>query len=504
MTGIVDGRALVEPLELETEYAVIGSGAAGAVAAQIIAATGRGVVIVEAGPFVPPANFNQREDEMIGLLWAEGGVQETDGGLIGVAQGRCVGGSTVINGGDVTPTQPPVFEHWRAHHDLPGWDPAEWSAAEARILRALDVTEIPEPLHNGGARMLRAGAAALGWKAGPFLSNRVGCIGAGYCVLGCTYDAKRSTLVTYIPQALADGARLVHSAPVDRIDRGEGGDGFVVSARGAQPIRVLARQVICAAGSIQTPLLLARSGLGGASGQLGRNLSLQPQVPVAARFEQEIVGHRGVPQSFFVDEFETAGVDSGLAGFRLESASSGPAVTASMLTGLGEEHRRLLEAYRRIAGCMVLVPDAPTGHVAESGGGKAIIHYELGSEQVATLRRGVLAAAQLWFSAGAIEVILPWERPIRAAKGSDIEAQVADLDFAPGRVRLFSAHPQGTCRVARSAERGVCSQWGQHHDVAGLYVLDASIFPTSASSHTMTPTMTAADMLTRRLLGDRR
>ncbi len=499
MSRIVDGGALVEPLELDAEYAVIGSGAGGAVAAWILAAAGHSVVILEAGPFVRPSAFTQRADEMIARLWVDGGAQETHGGLIGIAQGRCVGGSTVINGADVTPTDPAVFEYWRTHHDLEPWSWAEWSASQARILAALDVSEIAEPLHNGAARNLRAGADALGWTGGSFRSNRVGCLGSGYCVLGCAYDAKRSALVTYLPQALSDGARLVHGAPVERIDRVDGG-GFVVEALGAGPVRVRASRVICAAGSIQTPLLLARSGLEGGSDHLGRNLSLQPQLPVAAIFEGDIAGHRGIPQSIFVDEFETARTDGGLGGFRLESGSSGPAIMASMLTGVGSEHRRLLEQFRHLAGCMVLVPDAPVGRVEASRAGKARIHYELGDEAIAAFREGIVAAAQAWFAAGALQVLLPWERPIRAAKLSEIEAQVDGLDFAPGHVRLQSGHPQGTCRVARSPEGGVCDEWGEHHDVPGLYVVDGSIFPTTSSSHTMTPIMTAADMFTRRIL----
>ncbi len=491
---IVDATALVEPLALDTETLVIGSGAGGSVAAQIIAAAGGDVVIVEAGPLVLPDRFNQREEDMLDLLWVDGGAQETDGGLIGVSQGSCVGGSTVINGGDVTPVDPAVFQYWRKHHDLEPWNQREWLSAQARVLAALDVSEIPEPLHNGAARQLRAGAKNLSWAGGTFLSNRVGCIGSGYCVLGCAYDAKRSALVTYVPQALADGARLVHSAPVRRIDRTR--SGFAVRAG---RVTFTAKRVICAAGSIQTPLLLARSGLQGSSGQLGRNLTLQPQIPIIARFPNDTLGHRGIPQSFFVDEFETATEDAGLGGFRLESAFSGPAVSASMLTGIGHEHLQLAQAYSKLAGCMVLVPDTPAGRVTERGG-KAFIQYPLGSAHVETLRQGVLAAAKAWFSAGALEVVLPWERPIRAGTLAEIEARIADLHFEGGRVRLFSAHPQGTCRVARSPRRGVCNEWGEHHDVPGLFVFDGSIFPTTASSHTMLPIMGAADMLTRRLL----
>jgi choline dehydrogenase-like flavoprotein len=83
-----------------------------------------------------------------------------------------------------------------------------------------------------------------------------------------------------------------------------------VTARmaGGARVQVSAPIVIVAAGTIHTPLLLARSGLGRASGQLGRNLSLHPATAAFARMEEIVDMARGVPQSFYVDEFSSEGI----------------------------------------------------------------------------------------------------------------------------------------------------------------------------------------------------
>jgi hypothetical protein len=63
--------------------------------------------------------------------------------------------------------------------------------------------------------------------------------------------------------------------------------------------------VVVAAGTIHTPLLLARSGLG--SRALGRHLTLHPATAAWGEFDEEIDMSRGVPQSYYVDEFAGEG-----------------------------------------------------------------------------------------------------------------------------------------------------------------------------------------------------
>ena len=44
---------------------------------------------------------------------------------------------------------------------------------------------------------------------------------------------------------------------------------------------------------------------------------------------------------------------------------------------------------------------------------------------------------------------------------------------------MVSYHPQGTMRMGADATQSVIAPNGECHDVAGLYVADASLFPTS-------------------------
>jgi hypothetical protein len=118
-------------------------------------------------------------------------------------------------------------------------------------------------------------------------------------------------------------------------------------------VEVRAPIVIVAAGTIHTPLLLARSGLRGGSGQLGRNLSLHPATAVFARMDEVVDMARGVPQSFYIDEFAGEGIV-------FEGVAGPPAYAAMSLPLTGARHSEAMADYRRLAQFGVMVSDSST------------------------------------------------------------------------------------------------------------------------------------------------
>ena len=66
-------------------------------------------------------------------------------------------------------------------------------------------SQVPESI-GGDNRIQRAGAERLGWRYSENPRNQDHCVGANACVTGCPTGAKQSTLVSYMPRALAAGA----------------------------------------------------------------------------------------------------------------------------------------------------------------------------------------------------------------------------------------------------------------------------------------------------------
>lgn len=486
-------------LELVADVAIVGTGAGGAVVAHNLASRGLSVAMIEAGEYLQAGDFTQREHEMLPRLFEERGNRRTSNQLITVLQGRAVGGSTVVNMGDCTPVPDSVLERWQREFAVE-LDAASLEPAYARVRAMLGVQPIQQREVNANNGKLLEGARLLGWRSNVFEHNRTGCIGSGYCLLGCAYDAKRSALVTYVPDAVARGATLISDATVTRIIVDHAAARGIEALWGIERrrLRVRSLHVVVAAGAIGTPLLLQASGIGSTTGLVGSHLSLQPQAAVMGFFDEEIRAFRGIPQSVFIDEFERLDASIGMGGFRIEGISSGPAMTATFVGGLGRDHREAMREYARSMSALVLVPDQPAGRVV-SDRGRARIEYALLEDVAVRLRLGVRAAARAFLAAGAREVRTPLGSGLRLRSSRDLET-VLDTSISPGRAALISAHPQGTARMGEDPRRAVVDSRGRVHSLAQLSVVDASVFPTSASSHTMIPIMAFADLASRAIV----
>jgi choline dehydrogenase-like flavoprotein len=220
---------------------------------------------------------------------------------------------------------------------------------------------------------------------------------------------------------------------------------------------------------------------------VGQHLSLQPQAPVAAIFPDDVVMFRGIPQAGYVDA-ETTSAEHGLGGFRLEGVSATPGM-AAVSTALGTEAlHAFMTSYRRVAACLCLVPDRPTGRVTADRAGRPTIRYALTPATEHTLKEAIRTAARCYLAAGAELVTLPFPdaEPVRT------EADLRRMDrlrILPASSPLISAHPQGTCRMGPDPATSVVGLDGRVHGTDNLYVSDGSVFPTTASSHTQLPIM---------------
>ena len=488
----------MSPRQAKVQDLIIGSGAGGGVLAERLATAGRNVLVVEEGPAVDRNRFNQREGDMYPLLYRDAGSQLTRDGSISVLQGRCLGGSTTVNMGDCVPIPGAVLNHWRTHHGWEGWggitnDDVE--AAALVVMTEMGAGPVEADKVNRNNSILRDGAARVGATGSVLVHNRVGCVGSGYCLIGCAYDAKRGTLVVHLPKAQAAGAVVWTDARVDRLTwQGRRATGAV-----GTDLDVRAERVFLCAGAIHSAGILVRSSRKEPSG-VGR-LSLQPQVPVVGVFDHPVEAHRGVPQSWGVDGRLTATEEAGLGGFTLEGISAGPAMTAAMLPVPMAELTTLLRGYRQTATCLCLVPDAPTGTVRwDAAAARPEIRYEATGPWWSVAWEAVMMAARIYPSMGARMVRLPASRAPTVRSETDL-AKLAAWRPRSSELMMISAHPQGSLPMAGAGRPRAVGLDLRLLDTDNVWVCDASLFPTSASTHTMVPTMTMAHLLAGRLLG---
>jgi choline dehydrogenase-like flavoprotein len=246
-------------------------------------------------------------------------------------------------------------------------------------------------------------------------------------------------------------------------------------------VQVSAPKVIVAAGTIHTPLLLARSGIGGQSGQLGRNLSLHPATAVFARMEEVVDMAHGVPQSFYVDEFAAEGII-------FEGVAGPPAYAAMSLPLTGARHAEAMAGYRHLAQFGVMVSDSSRGSV-HALAGRPLIRYDLTGADLGRFRAGIARMRELFEAAGAREVFLPLPDGV-----SPERARLRDL-------KLMAFHPLGTARADARSTHGVIDGGLAVHGMQGVYVADGSAVPSSLGVNPQMTIMALATRLAFRLLG---
>jgi choline dehydrogenase-like flavoprotein len=461
----------------ECDVVIVGSGAGGAVAAAALAEAGLDVIVLEAGESYDRDSYPSDPLEAIASLYRDGGLTIAEGNPpIPVPVARTVGGTTVINSGTCFRAPEPVLAHWRDRYGI-GWagDLAPDFAEAEEFLRVTPLD--PERMGRNG-QLAMEGAAALGASSGPISRNAGNCVQCSSCPYGCRIDAKRGMHVSYLPRAVAAGARVRAGVEARRVlveDRRAAGVRCVVAPPPGRnghnrPYTVRARRAtIVAGGAFGTPELLLRSGLGGE--EVGRNLHIHPACWVGARYEEEVRGWEGVMQSYYVDEWESE------QRVLLEATFTPLPFGGAWLLGSGREHQESMLHFGNVASIGVQLADESVGKVGIAGDGSLRANYRLSSEDARRLTFGIARAAEVHFAAGATEVYPNIGRApvLRPGDLASFEATA----FKPSELRLEAFHPMGTARIAADPREGVCTPAGAVNGVKDLYVADASLFPTA-------------------------
>jgi choline dehydrogenase-like flavoprotein len=488
--------------ELSCDVVVVGSGAGGGVAAAELARAGLDVVVLEKGGYAAERDFSHIEGDAYRDLYLYAMTLTTDDLACRILAGSTLGGGTVVNYSTSFPTPPAVLAEWAATSGVEAFASGEVAASLEAVAARVGVTEGQS---RPGVRdqLLERGLERLGWHAGTLPRNVRGCpqdAGCGWCAFGCRTGAKQSTLVTYLEEAAAAGARLVVGADARRVlVAGGRAAGVEARAGGRHRLVVRARAVVAAAGAIETPALLLRSGLGG---QVGHHLRLHPGTAAMGVFAESVRWWEGTLQARYSAQlrrwmgpdapiFETVPVHPGMAAAALPWRSAA-------------DHRTLMERSANLSLVGVLCRDTGAGRVRVDRDGSPRVRWRLDAGDEARMLAGVLAAGRVLAAAGASEVF-SLHRQRFAFRPGDSKGHrnwmraVSRAGFAGGRATLASYHQMGSCRMGTDPATSAVGADHQAHELPGLYVADASLFPTASGVNPMLTVMALAHRAARLL-----
>jgi choline dehydrogenase-like flavoprotein len=485
---------------LSADVVVVGSGAGGGVIAARCAQAGRSVLVLEMGQYRNEADFNQLELPGYQELYYGGGLAASEDGSLAILAGQTLGGGTVVNYMNCIRTPEHVVREW-ASHGLAGLDDYDaYKREHVQVVCRRINANTEATTQNATHRRLRAGLDALGYEHRPIVRNasmdddpEV----CGYCALGCQRGCKRSALKTWLQDASDAGARCVVGCHADRIvvedGRAAGVEATVTHADGSTTaLSIHSPTVVVACGSVESPALLLRSGIGGPA--VGKHLRVHPAYAVMGVYEGPIEGWRGQIQSLVSDRH--ASIEDG-CGLLFEATTLHPGFFAGAYPWEdGAAHKRLMHTIRWHAPFITVARDHGSGEVAIDEHGRPVVRWGLSDPVDARLAvRAHLELARLHRSAGAVALFTLHSRELRWRRGADFDdylRRVESASYAPNDVACFTAHQMGSCRMGSDPSNSVADGRGELHDVGGAWIGDASAFPTAPGVNPMVSIMALA------------
>jgi len=490
-------------LILEADVVIVGSGAGGGLIAARLSDAGRSVLVVEAGPYVAERDMPTNELDAFDRLYLDRGMTSTDDVGVSILSGAALGGGTLINW--ATAIEPPadIRAQWATDYGLADFDASETDRDLARLRTELGFAAPPSIGPKDQAILV--GCRSLGWEAAPTERDAVGCLDCGSCGFGCPRGAKLSGQRRHLADAAAKGARLLPEARVKSASihdgRATGVTGLLASGR---PFRVRANAVVLAAGALRTPIVLLRSDL--RNNCVGRNLRLQPTVVVAARMPGRVAMWRDTMQAARSLEFRKQG-------FVIESAPGHPGLIALAFPWQGAaQQASMMRDSADFVPLIGICRDTEGGRVRITSSGRARISYRISERDASTCRSALVKLATLARAAGA-QWVMALSTPAEWHAADDPAwdpylGRLANFDFSANRATVFSAHQMGTARAGADPRTSATDPFGRvRRDergalIEGLYVGDASLFPTAVGVNPMITVMALAARVARAVIAD--
>lgn len=472
---------------IETDVAIVGSGAGGGCAAAILAQAGLKVVVLEKGGYFGESDFTQVEADASRDLYLYGMTLMTSDLGCRIVAGSTVGGGTVVNYTTSFRAPRPVLDEWAKVSGVDAFASGELEESFDAVSERLRVNTD----HNAAGRrdqLLEDGLKALGWHVDSMPRAVVGCTqdeACGYCGFGCRVGAKQSTMRTYLEDAQRHGAAILIRTDVRTVVVRDGVARGVAATTPRGSLVVNARAVVAAAGAIETPALLLRSGLGG---RVGHYLRLHPGSAALGLFPQEVRPWEGTLQARY--SAELAGWD-GNHGPLFETVPIHPGQAAAALPWVSAaDHREMMDRLPQTSFCAVLPRDESAGRIVLNRDGSPRVRYRVGVPDQRRIVEALIRAGKVMEHAGAEEVYTMHTPRVTyrpGSKGSHEEwaEKVRAAGAGKGALTFVSYHQMGSCRMGRDPSTSAIGPDNESHEVRNLFVADGSAFPTASGVNPM-------------------
>ncbi|KAJ2892020.1 long chain fatty alcohol oxidase [Zalerion maritima] len=523
------------PAVIETDVLIVGSGCGGGAVARHLAndcQLGDKVLVVDKGYFFKNDRFPM--DQVAGLqhLYENNGFVMSDDSSVSALAGSCWGGGGTINWSVMLQLQDYVRKEW-ASQGLPLFASQELQDAFDHIFQVSGA--LTARRHNPQSNVILEGSKKLGWEADETPLNNGGkehyC---GQCHLGCSSGEKQGPSNRWLPDAAKVGARCMEGFEVGKIlFEGSGADraatgvigiwtsrdsnGELAGALGhrvVRPVHIKAKKVVLSCGSLWSPVILKKSGL--TNPNIGTNLHIHPCQQILGTWPEDRKPWEGGILTSVCKKLEN--LDGKGHGAKIEGSCMVPYAALSGLPWTSALNFKLdALKYRQQSLFITLTRDRDSGTVwPDPTTGKPRMLYTPSAFDMSHTLQAVVATAKLCYVTGATEIcpymngLEPFVRTLEEVEAYTVAhkhnevmpdpededprfkawiGRIKEVGNAPPLASLLSAHQMGTCRMSSTEADGAVDPQGRVWGTRGLYVADASVFPSASGVNPMATTL---------------
>ncbi|MFP6901211.1 MAG: GMC family oxidoreductase, partial [Opitutales bacterium] len=322
---------------------------------------------------------------------------------------------------------------------------------------------------NKDSVAMEEGCRKLGWRIEPAPRVVNNCSNQNRCPTGCPSEAKKSMLVTYLPQAFAAGAKIIPNLRVTKIVR-EKNRVRCVKARAkesGEEVTIRPDFVFLSGGAVQTPFLLKKSGL---SRNAGKRLEFHMNFKVVAKFDHVVNAEESTVSLNFVREFEDEGALISPANFRM------PFVLSTLAHHDNSRLRQVVAESNRYGLFVTQIQSKSVARVHATFS-SPFMTYKFHKDDLDSLRVNMVRTGQLLFASGCEEIMFPIQGMGSVSTLDEVEHAAKKLK--PKDIELVTVHAMSSCPMGRKENGSVVDENGQVFGYDNLFVCDASVLPTN-------------------------